>query len=103
MLGLDTSWYIGSPATSRPLANEPSAPPKRRRRLVRGCKFGFPARASSQLELDLAAQTPRKGKEEPSAASVRAHALREAARARKERPRRARARTKPWPSSTRTM
>ena len=42
MLGLDTSWYIGSPATARPLANEPFAPPKRRRRLVRGCKFGFP-------------------------------------------------------------
>ena len=41
MLGLDTSWYIGSPATARPLANEPFAPPKRRRRLVRGCTIGF--------------------------------------------------------------
>ena len=38
----------------------------------------------------MAAQTPRKGKEAPSAASIRPHALIEAACAQDERPRRAR-------------
>ena len=38
----------------------------------------------------MAAQTPRKGKEEPSAASVHPHVVLEAACAQDERPRRAR-------------
>ena len=54
MLGLDTSRYIGSPATARPLANEPFAPPKRRLRLVRKtASFTFGGEAARAC-LDLA-------------------------------------------------
>ena len=52
MLGLDTSWYIGSPATARPLANEPFTPPKRRRRLVRKSSMTTFHRGEARLGLE---------------------------------------------------
>ena len=47
-------WHIGSPATARPLANEPFAPPKRRRRLVRKNSMSTFGGEAAQAWLDLA-------------------------------------------------
>ena len=95
-----SQWHIGSPATARPLANEPFTPPTRRLRLVRKtASFTFGGEAARAC-LDLAVPKRRaKGKEEPSAACIHPHALIEAACVQKERPRRARARIKPHASS----
>ena len=101
MLGLATShWHIGSPATARPLANEPFAPPKRRLRLVRkSATLALPGETSARPGSILCCPSQRKGKEEPSAASIHPHAVPGAASGDEERPRRARARIKPHASS----
>ena len=63
MLGLDTSWYIGSLASARPPANEPFTPPKRRHRLVRKSSMTAFLEARPRLGFDIgcpnAAQTHR--------------------------------------------
>ena len=69
MLGLDTSWYIGSPATARPLAKEPFTPPKRRLRLVRKtASFTFGGEAARAC-LDLAVLKRRANASRAAAAS----------------------------------
>ena len=100
MLGLDTSWYIGSPATARPLLKKPLTSSKCRRRLVRkSATLALLGETSARPGSILCCPSQRKGKEEPSAASIHPHAVPGAASGDEERPRRARARIKPHASS----
>ena len=89
MLRFATSqWHMGSPAPARPPANEPFTPPKRRRRLVRkSATLALPGETSARPGSILCCPSQRKGKEEPSAASIHPHAVPGAASGDEERPR----------------
>ena len=78
----------------------PYTPSKRRRKLVRkSATLALPGETSARPGSILCCPSQRKGKEEPSAASIHPHAVPGAASGDEERPRRARARIKPHTSS----
>ena len=74
----------------------PYTPSKRRRKLVRkSATLALPGETSARPGSILCCPSQRKGKEEPSAASIHPHAVPGAASGDEEQPRRARARKQP--------